>query len=124
MKNLKEELPRTTKGMKTDEEIYKFFASAGGYKEPDPAVLRQVTNNANFIKTSVSPESWKSVLTYMKKAATYQAARYTLNNLADVLRGDSKGILVKDLKLGLGNLVTNGELIIRGSRAFAASNYN
>lgn len=115
---MNENLPRSTKGMTTDDEIYTFFASSGGYKEPDPDILEKITNNANFIKRSVSPESWKSVLTYMKKAATYQAAHYTLNLLADVLRGNTKGILVKDLKLGLANLISNGELVIRGSRAF------
>ena len=125
-KVLNEELPRSSKGMNNEEQLFQFFASHGGYKEVDPDYLEEVTDYANFIKGKVSSESWKSVLLYMKKAATYQAAYSTIKTLANVLGADggsyTKGILVKDLKLGLANLVSNGELTIKGSRAYSSNN--
>lgn len=114
-------LPRTTKGMTTDDQIIDFFVTHGGLKDFDPIYSSEVREVTDYLKKHITSDSWKSVLGYLKRAGTYQNALWPLTQIANTLGLDkthTKGVLVKDLKLGLANLITNGELVIRGSRAY------
>lgn len=118
------EAPTSSKGMKTDDEIIRFFATHAGYKELDDQYHSKVLKIVNYIKANVSQDSWKSVLNYLKRAGSYQDALYPLKQIADILGQDpsyTKGILIKNLKHGLSNLIQNGELEIKGVRAYKSS---